>query len=229
MTKFRTSENLVQGIEINQSEEMSAGNFILGSSPFYINELLEENYIGTRNLQKLAKSKIWASVCLDLVHQNNIANAGQLHLLSGSGETAVPLIGFFSNNADGNSQTSHWLSFIPSEFGEDEEMGGDLIREMKRQIKRAYPQSFEKKPFEKISLFSATHGQIPLKLDGSQRLAGLNNLYFASGHLHSAQNIVGSLLQTQLVAAALGLSQYIQDSSQLQAHFEDSEETQITE
>ena len=77
---------------------------------------------------------------------------------------------------------------------------------MKKQIKRAYPESLEGVKVERIRWAPLASALSDLKLSGQQTLGEIQNLWIASGSANPQKFWVGSLLQAQMVLAAMGFA-----------------------
>jgi len=81
---------------------------------------------------------------------------------------------------------------------------GLSLKKMKRQIKRAYPEAFEGLKLERIFIAPMIAGNGDLKLHANQTLPTLQNLWVASSPINIQKNLVGALLQAELVVSSLG-------------------------
>lgn len=126
-----------------------------------------------------AKQKWYSSVTLIVHHQNHPPQfePHQLYLLKGAKEQAC--LGVFSLH--GEQLVSRWESFIPSELTLDAETTGTTLREIKRQIRRAfYPEGSTTQDPEHIVIQNQVFCELN-KLDfKSGKLGNFNNLYVYS-------------------------------------------------
>src|SRR5690606_32815694 len=89
---------------------------------------------------------------------------------------------------------------------EESEIIGQALKKMKRQIKRAYPDSLEELKLERIRWAPLVSGHGELKLSGQQTLGEIENLWIGSGAANPQKFWIGSLLQAQLVLSAMGFA-----------------------
>ncbi|MFK8137491.1 MAG: NAD(P)-binding protein [Bdellovibrionales bacterium] len=185
VTDFIIEEKNIQLVEVNDSRFFE-GNEIINCLP--IEEILElktADLVSKKNRQKIAKTQRWSTLQLSLVHKANDApdSSEFQYVLRGGTDKSVPCFGFFSEptNFEGLEdvyQVSHWISYLESELTDDMESSGTLAREMKRQIKRAFPELMNSTVFEKIQLSPNTMGRTELHLQAfrEKHLTNFSNL-----------------------------------------------------
>ncbi|MCB0385258.1 MAG: NAD(P)-binding protein [Bdellovibrionales bacterium] len=169
------TRSVLTGIELTDSEMALTLN---GAKSIYARRVvyclpsrnllddMEIDLIPGRVRQKMAKSRLWTSVHLHLlhsrVHQQNLA----LHFLFGSKDDFEPTVGRFfpSRSGDLSGQCSLWMGLLPTELADDSEQIANTLREMKKQIKRAYPDLLGDVAAEKIVVDFNSHGLVDLGL-----------------------------------------------------------------
>lgn len=133
-----------------------------------------------------------------------------MHVLNGTTQDEIgPCVGRFlpAVDVDGiRMQTSQWMTFIEHEVTEDSEVVGTALKKIKRQVKRAYPEALEGLKQERIFVTPILAGNGDIKLNGNGTLPGLENLWIGSATVHEQRNLVGALLQAEMVVASLGFS-----------------------
>lgn len=209
VTKFHLENDQITQLTINGQKNIQALNFIYCGPMKSLRTLLPEGALSHRAMNKMTKNHYWTAVCLDLLHGEKQTEAEQqIHVLNGTTQDDLgPCVGMFHAPAELNGenlQYSQWMTFIDDEEAEDTELVGAALKKMKRQIKRAYPQAFEKMKFERILVVPSYSGDGDLKLSANQTLPGIPNFWVASAQAHHQRNILGSLLQAELVTSALG-------------------------
>ena len=193
--------NAVQKVEIGaddtrrlvfeNGQHFGFTNLILAIPPERVPILLPEGLMATKAIQKLANSKTWTSLSLDLVHSHHVSDRTEAHLLMGTGESAHACVGGFREPTlidQTPRQISQWLTFIAPEQGIDTEYIGQVFREMKRQIKRAYPQALEKLVSERILVAETSHAQVDLKLEQG-RWTQSRHIWVTGRGLNGARNL----------------------------------------
>ena len=184
-------------VVVNGTKHIHAQNFIFAGTPKDLALLIPDDILNVRAKAKLKKSPAWQGVCLDLAHPVAIEKKN-LFLLNGTTDDDIgPCIGRFHGNV------SQWMCFIDSEFAEDTENIGLVLKKMKRQIKRAFPQLGDSFIKERIFVTPALSGA-DLKINANGTLPKVENLWIASSQLSPYKNILGSLAQAQFVLSSLG-------------------------
>ena len=98
---------------------------------------------------------------------------------------------------------SQWLSFIDHELAEETENVGLVLKKIKRQIKRAFPEVSEKIQKERIFVSSSISGS-ELKLSANLTYPHVENLWIGSATANTSPNLLGSLQTAQMILASLG-------------------------
>jgi len=204
--KADPGERGITGIILNGGKKLKADHYIY-CGPIKLLDTLcsEENILPPRIRQKIAKHKSWTSISLTLFHKQPIFDSQEVLMLSSyekkENEAHVFLGQFSKKTVDGNqSFYSQWICFIDIEVSEDSEITGNLIRRMKRQIKKAFPTIFEATIKEKILVSPSSHGHLELKLKENQTIPELPNLWLGSSQISPyAKNMVGSIQQAKMV------------------------------
>lgn len=196
-------------VVVNGSKSIYASNFIYAGPVKDLGLLLPDDVLNARAKAKLKKALAWQSVGLDLVHSTNFEKTN-LFILNGTTDDDIgPCVGRFNGSganatSPSNSQsTSQWMSFIDSESAEDTENIGLVLKKMKRQIKRAFPEMADSIIKERVSISPVLSGA-DLKLNANGTLAKVENLWVASPQVNQYQNLLGSLLQAKLILSSLG-------------------------
>lgn len=190
---------------VNGNKNIYANNFIFTGEVKDLSLLLPDDVFNPRHKAKLKKSKGWQAVCLDLVHKNLISK-NNLFVLNGTTDDEVgPCLGRFSSLPDSEQQLSQWLSFIDSESAEETENIGLVLKKIKRQIKRAFPEVSENIIKERIFVTPPLSGT-DIKLSANSTFPQVSNLWIASAQVSNQPNLLGSLQQAQLVLASMGFA-----------------------
>ena len=210
VTKFHYQEGKIHSMTVNGQKTIQALNVIYAGPLKSLKILLPEEAFPNRARQKLSKAKFWTAVGLDIIHGKTASENYGLHVLNGTTQDDLgPCVGrFYSSQTldEGVRQMSQWLTFIDDEDAEDTEKIGAVLKKIKRQIKRAYPEALDGVISERILAVPSFAGNGDLKLSGHQTLPQANNFWIASGAVHPLKNLLGSLAQAQLVTSALGVN-----------------------
>lgn len=201
VTKFVVENGRVQHLLVNGTKKIQGHNFIFCGDMKSIARLLPTDFIPAKTQTKISKTKTWTRATLQLDHEASVTENPAFHILIGtSQEEIVTCVGQF------NGPISTWMTFVPDEEAEDAEIIGQALKRIKRQIKRAYPDSLNEKTLEKISVQPNFGGNFELKLNANQSWPELENLWIGSSTVQKARNIVGALNQSQLVLSSLGFA-----------------------
>lgn len=208
VTKFHQDGNRITHLTVNGQKTVQALNFIYCGPVKSLKTLLPEGALAPKAYQKLIKNTYWTAVGLDLLHNHPVTDLTNIHILNGTTQDEIgPCVGMFHPAAEVNGenlQYSQWLTFLEDEEAEDTEIVGAALKKIKRQIKRAYPDALENLKFERILVVPSFSGNGDLKLSGNQTLPGIENFWVGSSQMHQQKNLLGSLLQAELITSALG-------------------------
>jgi len=208
-------------VVVNGSKNVYARNFIFAGPVKELGLLIPDDVLNARAKAKLKKAQAWQAVGLDLVHSIACEKTNLLVLNGTTDDDIGPCVGRFTASADGATQsTSQWLSFVDSESAEDTENIGMILKKIKRQIKRAFPELSDAIVKERVSVSPVISGA-DIKLNANGTLSKVENLWVASPQVNTYQNLLGALLQAKLVLCSLGFA-----AEDVTASLEDSAESQ---
>lgn len=208
VTKFHQEGERVTHVTINGSKTLHAQNFIFAGSVRDLGLLLPEEAISIRARSKLSKNTYWTALCLDLCHAKPVTDSNAMHVLNGTTQDEIgPCAGRFLPPVEVENeqlQSSQWMTFIEHENTEDSEVVGLTLKKIKRQIKRAYPEALDNLKLERIFVAPIISGNGDIKLSANLTIPSLENLWIASATVNEQKNLVGSLLQAEMIVASLG-------------------------
>jgi hypothetical protein len=208
VTKFHANGEKTNQITINGAKTLHAHNFIFCGAVKDLALLLPEESMSSRARHRLSKNQYWTGLCLDICHSHEVTENLSMHVLNGTTEDEIgPCVGKFMpaiQEGEQKLQASQWMTFIEEEVTEDSEVVAAALKKIKRQIKRAYPEALEGIKLERIIVAPLLAGDGELKLNADQSVPHLDNLWIGSTAINPQKNLVGTLLQAQLVMAALG-------------------------
>ncbi|UYL10663.1 NAD(P)/FAD-dependent oxidoreductase [Bdellovibrio sp. SKB1291214] len=208
VTKFQQEGERITSVTVNGSKTVHAQNFIFAGAVRDLSLLLPEDAISQRARAKLGKNSYWTALCLDICHSKAVTESTAMHVLNGTTQDEIgPCAGRFmpAVEVDGNMiQASQWITFIETEVTDDSEVVGMTLKKIKRQIKRAYPEALDDVKLERIFVSPYIAGNGDLKLSANKTIPNLENLWVASAPLSEQKNLVGALLQAEMIVASLG-------------------------
>lgn len=209
VTKVNQENNRATSLTINGSKTLLAQNIIYAGSIKSLAQLLPEESISIRNRTKISKGTYWTAISVDICHDHAVTDSQSMHVLNGTTQDEIgPCAGHFLppvQTEDGKTlQASQWITFMEDIETEDSEVVGLCLKKIKRQIKRAYPAAMNNIVHERIILTPMLGGNGDLKVNANQSLPTIENMWIASAALNSQKNILGALLQANLVVSSLG-------------------------
>ncbi len=194
VTKFEIEDKRIVGFTLNGAKKYTTAAVVYGGSLRDMKRLLDADTVGARTLTKLSKTPTWVGVHLFLKHSKQITEATDLHILRGS--KTEPCLGQFSvtQSARGEDQYfSQWMTFISAEMAEDNELTGQALREIKKQIKRAYPEAIDAIEFERIYVEQVL-SMDPSGATTDGQLKAVENLWLTGPGFHPEGFLVGDIL-----------------------------------
>lgn len=209
------NKNLITHVTVNGSKTLHAKNFVFCGPVRDLAVLMDDEQLNARAKAKLKKSAYWMAVQLDLIHQKPVTDTTHLYVLNGTTDDELgPCIGRFFilthplEPGANDQQLSQWISFIDYDSSEEAENYGEVLKKMKRQIKRAFPDSMEHLVAERISVSPAlTAGDLKVNANGT--LPAAQNLWIASPSLNTFPNLTGTFLQSQFILSSLGFGEWV--------------------
>lgn len=213
-------------VVVNGNKTYHAHNFIFTAPIKELTYILPDEIMNIRLKSKINKSTSWQAVCVDLFHPQETEMKENLFVLNGTTDDELgPCVGKFVSK-----DMSQWLSFIDHELAEETENVGLVLKKIKRQIKRAFPEVSEKIQKERIFVSSSISGA-ELKLSANLTYPHVENLWIGSATANTSPNLLGSLQTAQMILASLGFgpqTAYIeQTEAQEEAPADSSQEASI--
>ncbi len=215
VTQFHFDDAVVKNpkvthVTVNGNKTFHGHNFIFAAPLKELPSLLPEEIMNARLKNKIAKAKSWQAVCIDLYHPEISEQKKNLFVLNGTTDDEIgPCLGQFISK-----DISQWLSFIDFDSAEDTENIGLVLKKVKRQIKRAFPEVADQIQKERISVSSSISGG-ELKLSANLTYPHVANLWIASVTAATAPNLLGSLQTAQMISAALGFNVQLESEQNL--------------
>lgn len=206
-------------VTVNGTKQVYAHNFIFSGPIKDLGLLIPDDVLNTRAKAKLKKSTAWQGVGVDLFHTATIEKTNQFLLNGTTDDDIGPCIGRYlapiqAEDGSVTGQISQWMSFIDSESAEDTENIGLVLKKIKRQIKRAFPEIGDSIKKERISISPVLSGA-DLKLSANGTLPKVPNLWIASSQASPYQNLLGTLMQAQFVLSSLGFATHIETNTEV--------------
>jgi hypothetical protein len=206
VTKMAIEDGFVIESIVNGAKRISAREVVFAGPPNTLIPILPEGALAPRIRQKLLRGDFWTSVNVDLVHKQPITDSQSVHVLKGANEE--PTVGVFHpprTTEDGRTlQVSQWFTLIPRDQIDEEELVAGALKQIKRQIKRAYESALEGIVQERILASPASHGSLLGAFEMPGRLPKIENLWLTSSFFSDERNTLGSLIQARKVIEDIG-------------------------
>lgn len=223
--------------EVNTSKNFEAEEYIFTAPIHSLLGISNEDVLPVKLKTKIAKPDYWTAIHLEMLHKDANAPADSDYILMAGTDKAIPCFGFFSEefvteeSGESKLQQSQWISFVESNLTNDMELTGNLVREMKRQVKRAHPEVLDTKAFERISVYPFSHGLVDVELDNFKP-GKLENFYLLSKEFDKSNNMLGRISSAvsfldHLDLQVPSLVQADQDSDLLELESQQSPEESI--
>lgn len=205
VTKMLVDDEFVIEMIVNGAKRFSAREIFFCATPQQLVRLLPETATPVRLKQKLLKGEFWTSVNLDLIHRGTVTESQAVHVLKGANEE--PSVGLFHPpfsmatenelNEPMHLQHSQWLTLVPTDITHEAELVASALKQIKRQIRRAYEASLDHIVQERIIVSPTSHGDLTGLLPESGKWPKLQNLWTISSFLDSEKNLIGSIRQAR--------------------------------
>ncbi|HVK60882.1 MAG TPA: NAD(P)-binding protein [Bdellovibrionales bacterium] len=205
VTKMQVEDAFVIEILVNGSKRISAREVIFAATPQQLSRILPDEFVTGRLRQKLLKGEFWTGINLDLVHKGQVTESRAVHILKGANEE--PSTGVFhpaKTLEDGSVvQVSQWVTLVPRDITDESELTGSALKQIKRQVKRAYENSLEGLLKERIVVSPTSHGDFLGTLEEDGRWPKLSNLWVISSFLDKEKNVSGAIRQARRTLASI--------------------------
>ena len=205
VTKMQVEDDFVIEILVNGAKRLSAREVIFAATPQQLTKLLPETHLTTKLRQRLLKGEFFTSLNLDLIHSANVTESRAIHILKGANEE--PSVGLFFDPVtaeDGRTmQVSQWTTLVPRDITDDNEITASALKQIKRQVKRAYEHSTENLVKERIVVSPTSHGDLTGILGEDARWPKLQNLWLLTSFTDAEKNAMGMLKQARRTLATL--------------------------
>ena len=193
VTDIAYSDNNVTDLTLNGKTKITGNQFVFFS---YFPFLFEKVGNEIKSLaSKMAKVKWFSSTSL-IIHHKEVPQKyelNQLYLLMGSKEQSC--LGMFSQIGD--QVISRWESFFPSELAPDSETTAATFKEIKKQVRRAFPEVNNENSVEHILLHNPVYGDLTKLSLECGKLGNFNNLAICSSLFSGVESWLGEILSAE--------------------------------
>ncbi|MDZ4678238.1 MAG: FAD-dependent oxidoreductase [Oligoflexia bacterium] len=210
VTKLEVTDNVVTSVLINGDTQLTADRFVFTFSPSALKSLLPIDAVNAKTLQRIAKTEPFTVLSLDIAINQPVSELKNIMVLNDGGDDDFYVLGQFVTNVDpmrenAGLQISTWLTLINEETTIDDEATSKVIRNMKKVIKKAFPELITKKSWERLLAVPRAIGNFDqLQLEKNGTLPGLTNLYMCGGQINGEhRNTEAAIKSAQAVASQL--------------------------
>lgn len=143
-------------VTVNGEAQTVAHRVFFSPTPIQLDALMPGELLAAKIRQRLARATWWGGLFLHFESSATQYPESGLNVLFGSGENFEPCVGRMRSGGG-----SLWFSPIHHEQLEDVDHISSVMKYMKRQIKRGYPEYFNGEVRERIRLIGACFGPLP--------------------------------------------------------------------
>lgn len=190
VTNIKVADGKVTEVVVNGDKAVRTERVIFTPEAALLNNLVEGEGIHAKHRTKLAKMHPWTAVVLELKHEPPLVDDSAIRVFTHGSKEFEPVVGRVFG------ETSKWITLVPGERALEHEFIGQVIRHIKRQLKRAWGERLDGQMQEKISVQLAAFGPQQLKTKDNVRFPELSNLYLAN---HLLANRVGDISSLEMV------------------------------
>ncbi len=196
VTKLEVEDGQISSFILNGAKNYTTTAVVYGNSLKEIKRLFHHDDLGSKLISKFAKIPAWAAVHMFLVHDSLPEKLDYSYLLKGS--KTEPCLGRFfqEQREDQVFNISRWVSYIPYDLADDDETAGQALRDIKKQIKRAFPELHEGIQFERIYLEPNALSFVE-KLVSGYKINKINNLWVCGPGMSPAGGLLAEFIQGQ--------------------------------
>lgn len=210
----RNQKQVATSIIVNGTKTYFANETVIFAAP--ANELMsvvDPALLPQKFRTRALKGEMWTSLHLDLIHSEAVTDSQSVHVLKGANEE--PCFGEFLAPAADGSQVSQWTTFVPRDQTDDEEAIANGLKQIKKQLKRAYESSQTQLVGERILVVPSSHADLSGLLDDDLRIPKVDGLLIASSLLVPGNPVLRSVTQAQrAVDVILGTVDATADSTE---------------
>ena len=202
LSQIEIVDGSVASIKVNSTKTITADLYFFCESPFYLERLLsDQKSLTAKERSQFAKMEGWTEVSLQLIHKGLVTTNLSNHILFGGTTEFEPTVGRFFLEDDQEAlaeargpQASSWVCMIPADKAEDMEYVASTLKNIKKQIKRAYPEAIDETTQERIQVYPSAIGNTQSAMGEQPVLSKVKNLWLAS-HLTCEQKDIGSFVE----------------------------------
>ncbi len=224
---------------VNGGKEFLCERVFFTPAPTKLLDLAAHDTMSSKFVSRLAKSPTWLMASLHLAYKPEASNAtsekqhatvndfesNDIYFLMNAKSEFEPALGRFFKGPNGEL-FSYWFTLISPELSEDNEHLGNAIRNIKKTLKRIFPEVSDATLAEKITISSEAFGEMDLKLKAPLEMPDWDGFYLTS---HLLSNARGPLAHVDIAHQALQLAGVLEASPSQDAQTEPSDQAEQQE
>ncbi len=181
-TDKKNLKDKIEFVEVNGKNNLYANQYFLGCNSKET-QIHFSKFLTKKTAKEMNKSNLFSSIHVSFVHDDKINKDdvhSEIHVLYG--KKADVALGKFSISPEGHL-CSHWMNFLDNEEGLEDEVVASKIKEIKKQVKRMYPNVFDNLLYSKISLNKELWGKCSGDIEDPICLSAESNFFLTNGLL----------------------------------------------
>lgn len=190
-------------VTVNGGKDYSSEKVYFTPAPSKLLTLIGQENLPGKISTRLAKAKAWTTASLHLAHTAADFEENSLYFILGSKNDFEPSLGRFFKGEEAGVY-SYWFTLIAPEQAEDNEYLGNAIKNIKKGIKRLFPELSEAIRHEKITISPEAFGDIDLKLKTPFQIPEWEGLFLASHLMSSVHGPMGHVDVAQQILKEAG-------------------------
>lgn len=140
LSELKFEGERVEKLVVHGGQEVIADHYIYMNSPVELLTLVPTELIGSRVRSRISKTPIFAEITVQLDHKTPLFESSNLIFLTPTNEQSEPMVGQCMGTK------SVWQTFILNEYADDPEYVSNVIKSIRRQVKRAFSPSEDPAP-----------------------------------------------------------------------------------
>ncbi len=166
VTGLHFNHNSLEKITINGHQDLAADSFIFLTAPHEWLPVLPHEVLGTRTRTRLAKCHYFSRISLEFTHTQAVSTDENVFILTPNQADHSPCAGqfFLQSSPTGVQYKSMWETYISSELIEDSEFVAAEIKNVRKLVRKAFP-NIEEKPLEIITISPFAHSDLQWTFD----------------------------------------------------------------
>lgn len=194
LTGLAKTEDKLNVATINDEHQIGFKNLVFAAAPQKLMECLPAELLALKSMARLSKQEYWASINVQYDHESPMNAPAEVLFLTSQGQDLDVVAGRVTEQGS----KSQWMTLIPMEVIEDTEKITQILRAIRRQIKRPYPEALNNAK-ETLWITPYSHGG---DLPASQ-IKGIDNLWMAHSSLFQLDPLWGSIKSAMTVSNEL--------------------------